>query len=279
MFAPHSLLWHYLWIGNSILLLLLALVCYRRSLQRQFPVFQTFLVFQGLSGAGLYVMDFGVWHYQALVVSPEFWWKAKFGCLLVEVVLKFALLAEILSQVFQPYPALSRLGKNMIRGVGAALVLPAGLAAVFSRRSDFPWVIADPHGLELADFIIECGLLAFIFAFAAYFQMVWERLTFGIALGRGLAASVQLGTWALWSNLALSRHQRDLLDFLNMAVYHVSVLIWFYYVLTTPKADRHDSGGDDTNGHSGGDSGGADEHERQHDLVVWNRELERLLQK
>jgi hypothetical protein len=287
MFAPHSLLWHYLWIATCILLLLTAFLLYRRSLQRQFPVLQTFLVFQGLSGASLYLMDLAFWNFKPPLVSGVFWWRASFGCLLVEVVLKFALLGEILSQVFKPYPALSKLGKNMIRGLGAVLVLAATLAAAFARGNDFHPMVAASHLLDLADFIMECGLLGFIFLFAAYFRIVWERLVFGIALGRGLAASVQLGTWALWSNLALSHHQRDLLDFLNLAVYHVSALIWFYYVLTTPKAaaiDRnidpdHDSGGDDSSGQSGGDSSGADEHERQHDLVVWNRELERLLRK
>jgi hypothetical protein len=106
---------------------------------------------------------------------------------------------------------------------------------------------------------------------------------------------MQLGTWAIWSNLAVSFHQRTLLDFLNMGVYHLSVLIWFYYVLTTKATlgstrimdnlgddghyDDHDSGRADSGGH---DSGGEDsevEEERQHDLVVWNRELERLLKR
>jgi len=82
-----------------------------------------------------------------------------------------------------------------------------------------------------------------------------------------------------------------------MGVYHLSVLIWLYYVLTTPKAtlmdklgmvklgekndhyDDHDSGGHDSGGNdlSGSDLSGEDE--RQHDLVVWNRELERLLKR
>jgi hypothetical protein len=282
MFQPHSYLWHYLWIGTSVLLVLLAVVFYRRSLQRQFPVFQIFLVFQGFSGASLYLMALAFRNFKPPLVSGVFWWRASFGCLLVEVVLKFALLGEILSQVFKPYPALSKLGKNMIRGVGAVLVLAATLAAAFARGNDFHPMVAASHLLDLADFIIECGLLSFIFLFAAYFQLVWERLAFGIALGLGLAASVQLGTWALWSNLALSHHQRDLLDFLNMAAGHVSVLIWFYYVLTTPKASGIKPDDDDHHNHlSDGDSREEEqeEDERQHDLVVWNRELERLLRK
>ena len=83
---------------------------------------------------------------------------------------------------------------------------------------------------------------------------------------------------------------------MNMGVYQLSVLIWFYYVLTTPKLklmdkpgddddhyDDRDSGGPDSGGHdsSRDDASGdaSDVDERQHDLVVWNRELERLLKR
>ncbi|MFZ0955613.1 MAG: hypothetical protein WAN60_04675, partial [Candidatus Sulfotelmatobacter sp.] len=152
-------------------------------------------------------------------------------------------------------------------------------------------VIENSLRLNLADYVMQCGMLLCILLFAAYFHLVWERLAAGIALGLGLAGSVQLGTWALWSNLAVSFHQRILLDFLNMGVYNLSVLIWLYYVLTTRKVRRteklgdddhyddrdlggHDSGGDDS---SEQDSSGEDE--RQHELVVWNRELERLLKR
>jgi hypothetical protein len=215
------------------------------------------------------------------------WWQANFVRLLIEVVLKFALIGEILSQVLQPFPALSKLGKLVVRVVGPALVLAATWIVALSRPSQFAPVIANSLRLDLADYVIQCGMLLCILLFAAYFHLSWERLASGIALGLGLAGSVQLGTWAVWSNLALSLHQIHLLDFVNMGVYHVSVLIWFYYVLTTPKTklvgkpgesddhgDDHDLGGPDSSGH---DSSGEDE--RQHDLVAWNRELERLLKR
>ena len=278
MFQPHSLLWHYLCAAPCILLLLLAVIIYWRSLHRQFPIFLTFVIVQGVTMLALYVLNVTLPLSQA-----AFWWKSNFVHLLIEVVLKFALIGEIFSQLLNPFPALSKLGKLMVRIVGPALVLTATWIVALSRPSEFFPVVANSHRLDLADYVIQCGMLLCILLFAAYFHLAWGRLASGIALGLGLAGSVQLGTWAIWSNLAVSSHQRSMLDFVNMGVYHLSVLIWFYYVLTTPKVKLMDKLGNDDDRDSGGhDSSGQDsseEDERQHDLVVLNRELERLLKR
>ena len=277
MFQPHSLLWHYLDAAPCILLLLLAVIIYRRSLHREFPIFLIFAIVQGVTMLALYVLNVTL----PLSWAP-FWWKANFVHLLIEVALKFAVIGEIFSQLLKPFPALSKLGKLMVRIVGPALVLTATWIVALSRPSEFFPVVANSHRLDLADYVIQCGMLLCILLFAAYFHLAWGRLASGIALGLGLAGSVQLGTWAIWSNLAVSSHQRSMLDFVNMGVYHVSVLIWFYYVLTTPKVTRMDKLGDDDDYYDDRDSSGQDlsgEDERQHDLVVWNRELERLLKR
>jgi hypothetical protein len=287
MFEPHSFLWHYLWIAPSVLLLLLAVVFYRRSLQRKLQVFLIFAVVEGVMSLALYAADL------MPSVSGTLWWKATLVRLVIDVILKFALIGEIFSGVFKPYAAVSKLGRTMIRGVGAALVLAATLvAAIAPTDRHVVGLVSGAHLLELADFMIECGLLVFIYLFAAYFRLAWERLGLGIALGLGVSASVHLGTWALLANLPLNPHGRHLLDLLNMTSYHVCVVIWFYYVLTTPKATlmgqlsersgtrhHHDENDDDGDGQARDDKAPSGEDERQKDLDVWNRELERLLRR
>jgi hypothetical protein len=262
MFEPHSLLWHYLWLAPSTLLLFLAVIVYRRGLHRDFPVFSLFAAVESLTVLALYVVDVMPFF------SAVFYWKAYLVRMLIEVILKCALIAEIFSRLCKPYPSLSRLGQLLIQGVGAVLVLSAFLAAAQARPSDYHPLIATSHYLNLVDFIIECGLLLFVFLFAAYFRLPWERLAFGIALGRGFAASVQLGTWALMSYLSLSRYQREQIDFVNMAAYHLSILIWYYYVLTTAKASSVAVLTMTSSSIVGQDN-----------LDVWNRALERLLQR
>jgi hypothetical protein len=266
MFEPHSLLWHYLWLAPSTLLLFLAVIVYRRGLHRDFPVFFLFAVMESVTVLALYLIDV------TPLFSAAFYWEADLVRLVIEVTLKFALIGEIFSRLCKPYAALSKMGQVVIQGVGAVLVLVAVLAASRALPGDFHPLIATSHRLTLADFIIECGLLLFIFLFAAYFRPTWERLALGIALGRGLAASLQLGTWAVLSYLSLSYYQREQIDFFNMVVYHLSIFVWYYYVLTTTKA-----GVAMATATSSSILGESDEPENN--LDVWNRTLERLLQR
>ncbi|HEY6339640.1 MAG TPA: hypothetical protein VIW68_14200 [Candidatus Sulfotelmatobacter sp.] len=270
MFEPHSLLWHYLMAAPSALLLVVAAIFYHRRLHRRLPAFLAFAVAEGVIVLALYAIDL------LPFFSGTFWWQADCVHLVIEVILKFALIGEIFFCVFQQYGAVSQLGRTMIRGVGAALVLTAAVLAGAAHTGNTIRLVSGAHLLNLADFTIECGLLVFIFLFTAYFRLAWERLAFGIALGRGIAASVQLSTWAFLANVNLSNSTRHLIDLVNMSAYHVCVLIWLYYVLTTPKwtpkATRYDPDHRLV-------AYSMVEDERQKNLDVWNRELERLLQR
>ena len=108
--------------------------------------------------------------------------------------------------------------------------------------------------------MIECGLVFFLFVFAAYFRLTWNRAAFGIALGLGVSSCIHLATWAVAANGGLAQ-RRYLLDFVNMATFHACVLMWFYYLLLPGKAATRSA-----------------VRLPEHNLEVWNRELERLLQ-
>ena len=111
--------------------------------------------------------------------------------------------------------------------------------------------------------MIECGLILFLFLFAAYFKLHWSRPCFGITLGLSVSACVFLASWALMASGNFSgAHNRELLDILNMATHHVSVVIWYYYLLFPGKNTSKPRGSPPP---------------PEHHLEVWNEELERLL--
>jgi hypothetical protein len=140
------------------------------------------------------------------------------------------------------------------------LVLFAGLAAGFTAPANPYWLISGAHVLQQALYIVESGLILFIFIFAAYFRLAWNRQTFGIALGLGILSCEHLAAWAVTASGALA-DKSYLLDFVNLATYHLCVLIWFYYLLTPEKITTKSA-----------------VPLPEHNLEVWNRELERLLQ-
>lgn len=255
MLQAHSLLWNYLWIAPNVFLLALALIIWKRGFSRQIPAFLVFATLSAAGDLGIFIADV------APSVSPDVYWRVLWVSLVIECLLKFAVIGEVFSRIFNPYPTVSSLGKTLLTGFGAALVLLSAIVAAFAHGDSNFRIIAGVHLLEQTVFFVESGLILLLFLFAAHFRLSWDRISFGILLGLGVSACEHLATWAVIANAGPSEYVRTLLAFFNMATYHFSVLIWFYYLLTPGKAVVKSPAPLPEN-----------------NLALWNRELERLLQ-
>ncbi len=255
MLQAHSFLWHYLWLAPNVLLFVLAFLIWKNDLCKTFPAFFAFALFSALGELALYIADV------APSVTAETFWRVDWATLLIEGPLKFLLVAEIFAQVFGSYDSTVRIGKFLIRGVGIALVLAAALAAAYGPKDGLFGIVSGAHLLDQTIYLIESGLLLFIFLLSAYFRLRPATPVLGIALGLAISACVHLATWAVIANSGWANSTRARLDFLNMATYHVCVLIWFYYLLVPGKVSTKPA-----------------VPLPENDLDVWNRELERLAQ-
>lgn len=254
MLQAHSILWHYLWLGPHILQVILAVFLVRRGLHRVFPVFLTYLLFEAFEEFSLYAMDV------LPSVTSEAFWRAFCVGLVLEGLLKFAVVGELFSHLVRSWPAVAKLGNRLVSGAGAGLVLLATLAAAYAPIDNPEFaIVSRAHILQQTLYIIQCGLILVLFLFAAYFRLHWTHQAFGILLGFGILSCQHMASWALTANGHLSE-QRHLLDMLNMATYHGCVLLWFYYLLVPQKIVTQ-----------------AVVSLPEHSLDLWNRELERLL--
>ena len=267
MLQAHSLLWNYLWTAPNLLLLLLAVILWRRGIRERLPVFWAFAVLSSLSQLAVYTADV------VATITPATFWKVEWGSLIVEGTLKFALIGEIFERVFGSYTSIARLGKSIIRALGAILILTATLAAALAPQDGRFGIVSGAHMLDQTIYLVECGLLLFIFVFASYFHLSWPRPWFGITLGLSISACVQLAMWAVLANAGLPDVKRVLLVFINMATYHACVLIWFYYLLVPQSVSKN------VVPSAPAPEGPSPlvEAAREGDLEVWNRELERLI--
>lgn len=256
MLQAHSPLWNYLWVAPNLLLIVLGFIMWNRGIGRLFP---SFLVFSFLSAIG----DLAAFSADVIPsVSAESFWLIFWANLVVESILKFLAIGEMFSLLLGPYPSIARLGRSLVSGIGAVLVLVSSVIAGLGHGDNTHFLISGAHLLEEMVFIIESGLILFLFSFASHFHLSWDRLSFGFLLGLGISSCEHLATWAIIANASPSEPVRTLFAFLNMATFHVSVLIWYYYVLVPGKVTSRPGGPpppDDT-------------------LSTWNRELERLLQ-
>lgn len=255
MLQAHSFLWNYLWVAPNVFLLALIIVIWRRGLSRQIRSFVAFAIVSALGEIACFIADV------APSVSAENFWRVNATSLVLESLLKFLVIGAICATVFSQYSSISRVSGILISGFGGVLVLVSGLIAGFGRGDNDTFLISGVHLLEQTVFIIETGLIIFLFLLAAYFHLSWDRLSCGILLGFGVSSCEHLATWAIIANASPSELTRTLFAFLNMGTYHLCVLIWFYYVLVPSKVVTKSAVPLPDN-----------------NLAVWNRELERLLQ-
>lgn len=258
MFRAHSLLWHYLWVAPNILLLVLSFLIWKKRLIRQMPAFFAFAVLSAVTELAEYGADV------IPIISPWTYYRTVWAGLLIQGVLKFVLIGEIFAHVFGAYEAIARLGRSLIRALGVVLVLAAAIAAAYAPQNSLFGIISGAWLLEQTIYLIETGLLAFVFVFSFYFHLTWNRHLFGITLGLSLSSCVHLASWPVLVSLGHLDPRRMIFVFLNMATYHAVVLIWFYYLLVPSKVESK-----------------APELAAplpENNLELWNRELERLIQ-
>jgi hypothetical protein len=254
MLQPHSLLWHCLWLGPCVELAALALLMRKRGLHREFPAFFVYAVLEAAGGATIYAIDLST------RVSATVFWSSFLLFQVVEGLIKLVVIGEVFTHLLRRYPSLGKLAKVLISSVGAVLVFSATIIAAYANPTPF-WLISASRILGRSLSVVQCGLILFLFIFAAYFHLRWQRPVFGITLGLGISASVALAVWALMAGW-LFGPKSYLLDFLTMATHQVCVLIWFYYLLAPGKSDSRPGG---------------PPLPPEHQLEVWNHELERLI--
>jgi hypothetical protein len=249
---PHSPLWHYLWVAPYVLQLVVLVVMWRRGLMHKFPMFVIYTAAQALQGGVLFFADHSefvsIYHYR----------QAEVTFTIISHILRFALIYEIFSNVFRPYPSLEQIGSLILRW-GGALLLIAGIAImVYSPGAGFERMDVGLMFVGRTVSLIQIGLLVILFLFSSYLGITWRNLVFGIALGLGLFSTVDLAVAALRVQ-SVPNSMSYFLDFGTMATYHICVVVWLCYILAKEEVRS------------------PVQHVPENNLEQWNAELERLL--
>jgi len=216
---------YYLWIAPHILLVGVAMVMYFRNLHKKYPIFFTYTVYETLLFLLLFVnrntmnapTHHAAYRYIFLVTMAG------------SAALRFGIIEEIFDDALHGYRRLDKLAKTSLRWVGVLLVIAAIVSVARSADSIADCLTAGVGLLARSVFIIQVGLLVFLFLFARLFGLSWRSFTFGIALGFAIYASTESAMWAL-RLMEPDLHDKFLLDLLPTASYHVSVLVWLGYL-------------------------------------------------
>jgi len=245
------LLRSYLWLAPAVLQIGVLGVMVRHKLHRRFPFFSLYNLECVLGTAVTFLM------YLSPHVSGEMWWRTYLADTALNTAFRFAVVYEIYAHVFDNYAALKRLGKPIFRGALLVLLAIALVAAAQTHQHGPDFAMYVLHTLEQTASILQAGLLLVLFLFSAYIGLSWRNYVFGMALGLGIYASVKLAVAALQSSsvVASGNVYRNLVV---MGSFHFAALVWLFYLLVPEAAFN------ETNGIP------------EHNLELWNKELERL---
>ena len=213
---------HYaLWISGLTLQALICIAMLKRRLIAYCPCFFAYTLFQVFrSGAQFYV-------YHRMAVANYFWayWIGQ----AVSAALGFAVIYEIYVNLFRQYEAIRRLGLLLFRWAAGVLLIVAVVVAASSQGSEASRAVEAVITLERSVRVIQCGLLCLLLAFATYFGLSWKNYVFGIALGLGVFASVEMAAITLRGHFGSIAS--GTLALVNSAAYYCAILIWVSYFL------------------------------------------------
>jgi hypothetical protein len=206
-----------LWVLQPALQAAVAVIAFRRKLHKEFPVFLTYILVQ----IALFAVEFPVYQYcSSSVYFYTFWIGAA-----VNVVLAFKIIHEIFLDIFRPYHALRDLGTALFKWAALIMVLVSVVVISVSPGWDDP-LQQTIEVVQRCVRVVQCGLVLFLLAFCKNLGVSWRRLSFGIALGFGLFAGVELLTTALHSGFHMHGTTMNLVD---MTAYNVGMVLWMMY--------------------------------------------------
>jgi len=210
----------YLWCAQPILQSVVAVVLWRRKLHKQFPVFFLFLLAQVAN----FALTFPLWLVGDFKTYFVFFWLGE----AVNAVLGFKVIHEIFLDAFRPYHTLKDLGTLLFKWAGVVMLLVSVVVA-FSNSFDENPLVHALTTLQRSVRIVQLGLILFLLLFSSFLGVSRKQVSFGISLGFGLFAGVELMLYALNSGGFVKLNH---LNLINMSTYNLAILVWLGYSLS-----------------------------------------------
>ena len=246
-------LFFYLWIAPHAFQAVLAVIMIRRKLFRLFPAFFSYIVYEVVQFLVLFTMD------RMDSVSANQWSMAALVGTTGSMILRFLVVHEIFNNVFESYPALRAFGGLLFRWATVVLMIIAVTMVGYSSGSELDRFTVVYTILDRAVSIVQCGLLVLLVLLARFLSFPWTSYAFGIALGLGFFASVDLGISAIKAQYGVNVGY-GIIDPISMATYHCCVLFWVVSLLRPERKVARTAS------------------PPGHELEHWNSALQRLLQ-
>jgi hypothetical protein len=207
-----------LWLAEPVMEAVVLAAMLRRKAHRQFPWFFSYLVAQIFQVVILY----------PLRGSQTAYFYAYCITAALSLALGFAVIHEIFIDVFRPYHTLRDLGSVLFKWAGLVMLMVAIIVSASGQALHREPLLDASMILQRSTRVVQCGLILFLLLFSKYLGISWRQRSFGIALGFGTFATIDLSVLALH----LGAHISDaVLNLISMTAYMIAIGIWIVYAL------------------------------------------------
>lgn len=217
-------LFYFLWISPRVLLAVLAVVVYKRRLYREFPCFFAYVLYEIARFIPLFILG---WIHGV----PGNQYAYVFSVTLVpSLALRFGVIDEISRDLFRESRFLKVAARRLLQCFAALLLVISVSLAVYSPGNNTVRWQTGVSVINRGAATVQCGLLLSLLLFSHFLGLTWRRPAFGITLGLGILASIDLATSALRAEFT-SAAARELLNLMVTGSAFVCVSIWIGYLL------------------------------------------------
>ena len=214
-----------LWVSHPVLEAALAILMLKRKLLKRYPIFFCYLVAEVMVFVTLFATRTNNFYYYYL------YWIG----IVISVGFGFRVIHEVFTDVLRPFHALRDFSALLFWWVGILVLLIAAVAAL-SGLDNGPGLAATALlSMQRSIRVMQCGLVLFLIMFSRYLGISHRHPSFGIALGFGTFAGLELA--------ALGMHQATLIrgsamNMVAMAAYDVALAVWGVYLFKPVLAMR-----------------------------------------
>ena len=212
------------WLAGPLLQTTLLTFMVRHKYHNAFPRFFSYIVFQVLKSGCLFV---------AYRYFPDNYFEAYWTGNALSVIFAVAVMDEILNSLLQEYGGIQILATTIFRWSCVLLFLLAILGAMSSGEASADRFVAAILAFDRSVRLMEVGLVLLLMLLCRLLRNCWRQPVFGIALGFGVFASVELllVSFVMWYG---SRHG-DIISLLKSTAYIAVTVLWIGYLRQRPQ--------------------------------------------
>lgn len=207
------------WLVGPALQLTLLIFMVQRKSHVVFPRFFSYIVFQIVKSGVLFVI------YRS---SQENYFDAYWTGNAISVLLAATVMDEILRNLLREYGGIQTLTSLVFRWSCGLLLLLAIVSAFSSQQTSADRVVSAVLAFDRTVRVTQCGLFFLLMILCRFLRNCWRQNVFGIALGFGIFASIELVL------VSIVMHFGDgpvaIVSLVKSAAYNGVTLLWIMYL-------------------------------------------------